>query len=76
MLAIIIGYSDDMYQVVYKQGGKRYFYFEKHNISKEIESYDKSDKFINLLFADGEHLLINTSYKTRKNKQLIRDFFD
>lgn len=76
MLAIIIGYSDDMYQVVYEQGGKRYFYFEKHNISKEIESYDKSDKSIDLFFADEEHLLINTSYKTRKNKQLISDFFD
>ena len=50
--------------------------FEKYNISKEIESYNKSDKYMDLFFVDGEHLLINTSYKTRKNKQLIRDFFD
>ena len=76
VLGIIIGYDDGMYQVVYKRDNKMYFYFEKDNMSKEIISYDTSDKYVNLDFIDGEHLNIITSYKTKKNKQQIRGFFE
>ncbi len=75
LIGIIIGYDDDMYQVVYILGDRKYFYCEKYNIPKEILTYKVSDKYIDLVFSDEEHLQINTSFKTRKNKQQIMDFF-
>lgn len=76
LLAILIGYDDDMYQVVYKLDDKRYYYFEKQNISKEIKFYSITDKSVELSFDDGEPLNIKIGYKTRKSKQLISEFFE
>lgn len=72
---LLIADNDEIYQVAYELDGKKYYYFEKQNESKEIKSYKKYDNFVDLFFSDDEHLLISTRFKTKKNKQLISEFF-
>lgn len=74
--AIIIGYGDDMYQVVYRLNDKTYYYNETYDMSKEIKSYERSDNSVKIYLDDGESLLINTKFKTKKNQELISEFFE
>mgnify|MGYP000862516681 CR=1 FL=1 len=76
LLAIIIGYGDDMYQVVYRLNDRIYYYNETYDMSKEIKSYDRSDNSVEIYLADGESLLINTKVKTKKSQQIISEFFE